>query len=84
MTHSTDTYRAALSMVRQFGFVDAVARCERVRNMSSEGTASFASHNAVLKELRLMATVGRLNQPEVGMAELCAILPRESIQAPQR
>ncbi len=56
--HTTDTYRSALAMVRRFGYTEAVQRCERVRDMSSEGTASFASHNAVLRELRLMSTIG--------------------------
>lgn len=51
---------SACAAVRKHGYVEALRLAVRARDQSSEGTASFSFHNAVVAELRLMATVGKV------------------------
>jgi hypothetical protein len=55
---SNDFQAIAFDMIRRHGFTEARRLCERFRDMNSEGTASYAMHNAVLKKIDLAATVG--------------------------
>ncbi len=50
---------SAQEMVRKHGYAEALRLTTRNRDMNSEGTASFAFHNAVVKELRLMAKIDK-------------------------
>ena len=49
---------AAFELVRKHGFIEAQRLSDLWRDENSEGTASFALHNAVCKQLREFATVG--------------------------
>ena len=51
---------AAFEMVRQYGFVDAKARAEQLRDMNSPGTASFCYHNQICKWMHNFATAGTM------------------------
>lgn len=51
---------AAFEMVRQHGFVEAERLAKQYRDASSEGTATFANHNAVCKQIAEFATVGAM------------------------
>jgi hypothetical protein len=51
----------AVKMVQKHGYLEAVRLCTQWRDMSSPGTTSYALHNAVLRELDKMPTVGRLD-----------------------
>ena len=55
-----NTVNAAFELVRKHGFVAALKMSEKMRDANSEGTASFAMHNAVVKQLREFATVGAM------------------------
>lgn len=45
---------SARELVQQLGYVDAKRKCLEWRDASSEGTATYAFHNAVLKHVRLL------------------------------
>lgn len=51
---------AAYKLVREYGYAKAKQLCIQWRNDNSPGTASFAFHNATLKALERLATVGEL------------------------
>jgi hypothetical protein len=53
----------AFEMVRKHGFVEAKRLAKEHRDMSSEGTMSFALHNAVYKQICEFATVGAMHRP---------------------
>lgn len=50
----------AYQMVRRFGYTEALIKIQWYRDQNSEGSASYAFHNAVAKTLRLFATVGKV------------------------
>jgi hypothetical protein len=54
----TQARNAAFEMVRMHGFVEAQRLAEYARDMNSEGTYTFAAHNAVCKWLYRFATTG--------------------------
>lgn len=61
MSTTKNAYReSARHAIRLHGYREAQRLTLRWRDMSSPGTASFAFHNAVLKEINLAATVGPL------------------------
>lgn len=45
---------SARELVQQLGYVDAKRKCTQWRDASTEGTATHAFHNAVLKHVRLL------------------------------
>ena len=51
---------SAREMIRTHGYVEAKRICIQARDMNSAGTASYAFHNAVLKQINLAATCGRI------------------------
>ena len=59
-TQDTIARNAAFELVRQHGFVEAQRLATEWRDMNSEGTASFAYHNAVCKWLYRFATAGAM------------------------
>ena len=52
---------SARKMVQKHGYIEAKRLCVQYRDMNSEGTPSFAFHNATLKALNRFATVGKLS-----------------------
>lgn len=51
---------AARQAIRLHGYTEAKRLTLRLRDESASGTASYAFHNAILKEINLAATVGKV------------------------
>lgn len=51
---------AARAMIRAHGYSEAKRLCMQYRDMNATGTASYAFHNAVLRQINLAATCGKV------------------------
>jgi hypothetical protein len=54
------TVNQAFELVRKHGFIEAQRLATQWRDMNAPGTASFAMHNALCKQLHQFATVGAM------------------------
>jgi hypothetical protein len=55
---------AARGMIREHGYLEALRLSEEMRDKSSPGTTTFAIWNATVKQIKLAATIGRLEASE--------------------
>lgn len=51
---------SAFELVRKHGFIEAQNMCAKWRDQSSFGTASYAMHNKICKQLAEFATIGAM------------------------